>query len=76
MGQNGFFSYDGSSVREVPCEVHDKVFNNLNRTQISKVWAVSNGQHGEVWFFYCSANSTTVDKYVTYNYAEDVWAFA
>jgi hypothetical protein len=28
-----------------------------------------------VWWFYCSKNSIAVDRYVTYNYAEDVWCY-
>jgi hypothetical protein len=73
MGANGFFVFDGSSVRELPCEVHDFVFNNSNPAQISKSWAVSNGQNAEIWWFYPSANSTEIDSYVAYDYQEGHW---
>lgn len=73
MSQNGFFTYNGSSVSPVPCEVHDAVFNNINTAQISKCWAVSNGQHNEVWFFYPSAGSNEIDKYVAFDYREGHW---
>jgi len=29
----------------------------------------------EVWWFYCSAASATIDKYVIYNYLEKVWYY-
>jgi hypothetical protein len=73
MGANGFFVFDGSSVRELKCEVHDFVFNNINPAQISKSWAVSNGQNAEIWWFYPSANSTEIDSYVAYDYQEGHW---
>jgi len=28
-----------------------------------------------VWWFYCSADSTVIDKYVIYNYLENVWYY-
>ena len=73
MSQNGFFMYNGSSVQPIPCEVHDAVFSNLKSTQVSKCWAVSNGQNNEVWFFYPSATSDEIDRYVAYDYREGHW---
>lgn len=73
MGQRGFFLFDGSSVRELPCEVHDFVFTDINTSQISKAWAVANGQNGEVWWFYPSADSAEVNKYVAYDFKEGHW---
>lgn len=73
MGQRGFFVYDGSSVSEIPCSVNDYVFNDINTAQISKCWAVTNGQNGEIWWFYPSANSNECDRYVAYDYAEGHW---
>lgn len=73
MGQNGFYRYNGSSVDEVPCEVHDRVFQDLSSAQVSKCWAVANGQHDEVWFFYPSASATEVDRYAAYDYKQGHW---
>ena len=73
MGQKGFYRYDGSSVSEVPCEVWDRVYADRNTAQISKVWAVSNGQNGEVWWFYPSEGATECDRYVAYDYIEGHW---
>ena len=73
MGQRGFFNYSGGAVRELPCEVADYVFNDINRNQISKVSAVSNQQYNEIWWFYPSASSIENDRYVMFNYAEGHW---
>ena len=73
MGQRGFFRFDGSSVQEIPCPVFDGVFLDLNTAQISKTWAVSNGQNGEVWWFYPSSTSNEIDSYVAYDYKENIW---
>lgn len=73
MGSRGFFHYDGSSVRELPCDVHDRVFNDINAAQISKCWAVSNGNMSEIWFFYPSSDSTEINRYVVFDYAENHW---
>lgn len=73
MGQRGFFRFDGNSVSEVLCDVHDYVFNDFNAAQQSKVWSVANGQFGEIWWFYCSSTSNEVDRYVAYDYKENHW---
>ncbi len=73
MGQRGFYYYDGSRVQEVPCPVWDRVFLNINSAQVTKSWAVANGQNGEVWFFYPSANSTEIDSYVAYDFHDGHW---
>jgi len=73
MGPNGFFVFDGSSVRELPCEVHDHVFRNINTAQRSKCWAMTIGGQGEVWFFYPSKSSLECDKYVAFDYKENHW---
>lgn len=73
MGQRGFFMYDGSRTQTVPCDVNDHVFNDINTAQASKVWAMSQGQHNEVWWFYPSSGSLTTDRYVVYNYATGHW---
>jgi len=75
MGQKGFFRFDGSSVQELPCAVSDYVFLDINTDQISKAWAVSNGQNGEVWWFYVSGSSSDgeIDSYVAYDYKENHW---
>ena len=73
MGANGFWLYDGY-VKPLNCDVHDAVFSNINRRQISKVYAVLNSQFGEVWWFYPSGSSNEIDSYVIWNYRENQWS--
>jgi len=74
IGKKGFFTFDGSVAREIPCEVSDYVFDDLNPSQVSKVYAVHNSQHSEIWWFYPSATSTENDRYVSFDYKEGHWA--
>jgi len=73
MGRNAFHYYDGSTVRELPCEVHDYIFGDINNAQISKAWALSFGTEGEVWWFYPSSASLECDRYVVYDYKANYW---
>lgn len=73
MGQRAFFRFDGNSVQEMPCDVHDYVFGDMNNAQQSKIWGFANGQFGEIWWFYCSSDSTEIDRYVAYDYKEGHW---
>ncbi len=73
MGQRGFFRFDGNAVQELSCEVHDYVFDDLNRNQQSKIWAFSNTEFSEIWWFYPSSNSTEIDRYVAYDLLENHW---
>ncbi len=72
MGANAFYAYDGYT-RELHCEVADFVFNNINRKQQAKCWAMPIPQYGESWFFYPSALSNEVDSYVVFNAWENHW---
>ena len=73
MGRKGFFQFDGSVASEMPCEVSDYVFDDMNVAQISKVYAVHNSQHGEIWWFYPSSSSNENDRYVALDYKEGHW---
>jgi hypothetical protein len=74
MGVDKFYKYDGR-VQTLRCDLRQYVYNDINLAQAEQFFATTNEGFNEVWFFYCSANSTVIDKYVTYNYAEDVWAY-
>jgi hypothetical protein len=74
MGRNAFHFYDGSSVRELNCLVQDHVFGDINNTNISKSWAMSLGDEGEIWWFYPSSSSSECDRYVMYDYKADWWS--
>lgn len=74
MSQGNFYIYDGT-LRPLPTTVHHHVFNDINLVQSAKFFAGLNSLHQEVWFFYCSANSDEIDKYVIYNYENNIWYY-
>ena len=74
MGKKGFYTFNGSTATEIACEVADYVFDDLNPSQVSKVYAVHNSQFGEIWWFYPSASANENDRYVTFDYKEGHWA--
>jgi hypothetical protein len=74
MGVDKFYMYDGR-VQTLNCDLRRYVFQDLNQEQSLQVFCGTNEGFNEVWWFYCSANSTTIDKYVIYNYAERVWYY-
>lgn len=73
MGRNSFHIYDGY-VRDIPCEVSDYVFSDINTDQIGKVYAVNVAEFSEVWWFYPSSDSNENDRYVLWNYKADYWS--
>lgn len=74
MGKDKFYLYDGT-VRPLPSDLRRYVFNDFNQSQYQQVFAGTNEGFNEVWWFYCSINSTSVDRYVVYNYVENVWYY-
>ena len=74
MGVDKFYSYDGR-VNTLNCDLRRFVFNDLNQEQALQVFAGTNEGFNEVWWFYCSTNSTAIDKYVIYNYVEKIWYY-
>lgn len=74
MGVDKFYMYDGR-VQTLNCDLRRFVFADLNQEQSLQVFCGTNEGFNEVWWFYPSANSTAVDKYVIYNYLEKVWYY-
>jgi hypothetical protein len=74
MGLNEFYVY-GGTVQRLPCTVRDFVFDDFNTLQREKVVASTNTAFSEIWWFYPSANSETNDRYVVYNYQQQVWYY-
>lgn len=72
MGKKEFYVYSGSSQR-LPCTVRDFIFDDFNTSQEEQVFAGSNVSFGEIWWFYPSASATNNDRYVVYNYQENIW---
>jgi hypothetical protein len=74
MGVDKFYIYSGR-VETLPCSVRTYIFNDINREQFGQIQAGTNEGYSEVWWFYCSANSNTIDRYVIFNYLDRVWYY-
>jgi hypothetical protein len=74
MGKEKFYMYDGR-VQPLNCDLRKYVFNDFNTSQYEQVFAGTNEAFHEIWWFYCSAGSTVVDRYVIYNYEEKIWYY-
>jgi hypothetical protein len=73
MSKDAFFVFDGT-VKKIPCTVQDYVFEDLNIAQATAVNAGINTQFNEVTWFYPSLSSDYINRFVTYNYMENVWS--
>jgi len=74
MGVDKFYMYSGR-VETLPCTVRQYVYGNINMSQSYQFFAGTNEGFNEIWWYYCSANSTTIDRYVVYNYLERIWYY-
>ena len=74
MGKDKFYTYDGT-IKTLPCSLRSYIFDDFNQQQTDQVICGTNERFNEVWWFYCSSGSTTVDKYVIYNYSENAWSY-
>ena len=74
MGENSFFVYDGV-VREIKCDVHDYVYDNLNIQGKQACWGGHNSNFNEIWWgFPVGDGQYTPNKYVIWNYLENTWS--
>lgn len=73
MGTEAFYLFDGT-VKKLPCTVQDYVFKDINLVQGAKTHIGVNSQFNEVTWWYCSVTSDYIDRFVTYNYLENVWS--
>ena len=74
MGVDKFYMYDGR-VNTLNCDLRRFVFGNINPLQNDQVFSGTNEGFNEVWWFYCSADSEDIDRYVIYNYIEKIWYY-
>jgi len=74
MGVDKFYLYDGR-VQTLPCDLRRYVFSDINQVQQRQIFAGTNEGFNEVWWFYCSADSTTVNRYIVFNYLEKIWYY-
>lgn len=73
MGKDTFFMYDGR-VQPIECPLLGYIFDDINREEFRQVFAGVVSKFNEIWWFYCSSDSTTVDKYVIFNFVDNTWA--
>ena len=74
MGQDKFYMYDGR-VQPLPTTLREYVFKDLNFSQVDQIASGTNEGFNEIWWFYPSLNSTWNDRYVIYNYLDQVWYY-
>jgi hypothetical protein len=74
MGTDKFYMYSGR-VQTLPSTLREYVYNDINLEQSYQFCAGTNEGYSEVWWQYCSAGSTVVDRYVIYNHLENTWYY-
>jgi hypothetical protein len=74
MGTDKFYMYSGR-VETLPCSLRQFVFEDINFDQQEQFFASTNEGYSEIWWFYCSANSDVIDRYVIFNYLDRVWYY-
>jgi len=74
MGLDKFYMYSGR-VETLACPLRQYIFGNINLQQQYQFFASTNEGFNEIWWFYCSANSTVIDRYVVYNHLERIWSY-
>jgi hypothetical protein len=78
MGVDKFYKYDGR-LQTLRCDLLKFIFEDINLDQQDQFFASTNEGFTEIWFFYCSSDSTEIDRYAIYNYTENngagVWYY-
>jgi hypothetical protein len=74
MGRDRFYTYSGR-VDTLPCTIRQYIFTDLNYTQSSLIFAGVNNKFTEIIWFYPSADSNEIDRYVVFNYLENIWYY-
>ena len=73
MDRGAFYTYTGTAQRLV-CPVLGTVFDDFDDSQAYKVVTGSNTDFSEVmWFYPSESGNGEIDKYVIFNYAENIW---
>ena len=74
MGDGKFYMFDGRT-QTLNCDIRLFIFNDFNFDQVQQVFCSTVEEFNEIWWFYCSAGSTTIDRYAVYNYIEKGWYY-
>jgi hypothetical protein len=77
MGTNNFYKYDGV-LSVLKCDIHQFLFKQefdgcVNIEQKEKVVVGANTDFDEIWWFYPDKTHLENNRYVVYNYIEDVF---
>jgi hypothetical protein len=74
MGKDKFYKYDGRT-QPLRCDIRRYIFDDFNSLQYEQVFAGTNESFHEIWWFYCSSDAQTSDRYAVYNYQQDIWYY-
>lgn len=74
MGVDKFYVYSGTT-KTLNCNLRQYIFSDININQFQQICSGTNEGFNEVWWFYPSADSEVIDRYVIYNYLEDIWYY-
>ena len=75
MGTDNFYIYDGR-VNVLRCNLRRYVFDDINKDQLSIVYAGVNKEFSEIiWFYTSEASTIGINRYVIYNYQDDIWYY-
>ena len=75
IGENSFFTYTGT-VKELKSNVHDYIFDNIQSLTQKNTFGTHNVDFNEIWWFFPvgDINQSTPNKYVIWNYLDNVWS--
>ena len=74
MGTDKFYMYSGR-VETLPCALRQYVYEDINMQQSYQFFAGTSEGYNEIWWFYCSADSDVIDRYVIFNHLERTWYY-
>jgi len=74
MGRDRFYTYSGR-VDTLPCTIRQYIFTDLNYEQSALIFAGVNNKFTEIIWFYPSADSNEINRYVVFNYLENIWYY-
>lgn len=74
MGRDRFYTYSGR-VDTLPCTIRQYIFTDINYEQSALIFAGVNNKFTEIIWFYPSASSSEINRYVVFNYLENIWYY-
>ena len=75
MGRDNFFILDGNRVRRLDCTVRRFIYDDINTSELGKIFCGLNSEFKEVTWLYPSANSTECNRYVSWSMEENYWVY-